>query len=103
MLTRRIISSKPRRSFWPEKAEIGSRIKTGITRSLQIMVLKATVSTITMPVAADMPPRYTNSASSWCLSAIGSISTNQSAFDASEKCSIPANATGNTKILMASR
>jgi hypothetical protein len=38
----------------------GSRNRTGMTRSLQIIVASATVSTITIPVAADMPPMKTS-------------------------------------------
>ena len=39
-----------------------SRRCTGITRSFESMVLSATVSTITMAVAADTPPRKPKSA-----------------------------------------
>ena len=50
-----------RSARWAIRSE-GSRSKTGMTRSLQIMVDSAMVATMTMPVAADMPPMKTSSA-----------------------------------------
>ena len=73
-----------------------------MTRSLQTIVDSATVSTITMPVAADRPPRNTASASSGRASAIGRARTNVSASTPPPgKCSSPPNAIGSTKRLIA--
>ena len=48
------------KSFLWESLNAESRNNTGMTRSLQIIVDKAMVSTITIPVAADSPPINTN-------------------------------------------
>ncbi len=48
-------------------------------RSLQSIVLSATVSTITIAVAADSPPRKVNSVKRCCSSTSGSSSTMKSA------------------------
>ena len=104
MLPRRMARSKPLKSVRWEKKGIGSRSNTGITMWLHSMVLKATVSTITIPVAADMPPIKTNNANKGCCSTIGSLKTNVSASTLpSGNCSIPENATGKTNKLMARR
>ena len=66
MAQRRISSSRPERSARAANPSTGRRSSAGITRSLQTMVDSAMVSTMTMPVAADRPPMYTNSASASC-------------------------------------
>ena len=74
-----------------------------MTRSLHTIVESAIVSTITMPVAADRPPRNTTRASSCWSSAIGSASTKVSASTAPPgKRSSPPNAIGSTNRLIAS-
>ena len=76
---------------------------TGMTRSLHTMVESAIVSTITMPVAADRPPRKTSSARLSHCSAIGSVSTKVSGSTRPPgKWSSPPIAIGSTKTLIAS-
>ena len=81
----------------------GRRSSTGITRSLQIIVERATVAMITMPVAADMPPMKTSSASASCRMAIGRVRTKVSASTPAVKCRLPPKAIGSTNRLIASR
>lgn len=80
-----------------------SRKSSGKASSLLTMVETATVSTITMPVAADSPPTNTNSASAFCPADIGSESTKCSGLCAPLKYSKPPSAIGSTKRLMSSR
>ena len=79
MATRRIPISRPERSlrFWA-LIQV-DRSSQGMTRSLQTMVDKAMVSTITIPVAADKPPMNTRTASASAPCAIGKVRTKVSA------------------------
>jgi len=97
-------SSSPDRSARCASASRFQRSSTGITRSLQIIVDSAMVSTITMPVAADRPPMNTNSASASRPCTIGSVSTKVSAsICPSPNCISPAKVIGSTKTLIANR
>ena len=50
----------------PRRRQAARRTNSGMTRSLEIMIDSATVSTITMAVAADRPPMKAAMAStSW--------------------------------------
>jgi hypothetical protein len=79
MAQRRISSSRPERSALSANPSQRTRSSSGMTRSLQTMVDKAMVSTMTMPVAAERPPMNTNRASVSCWWAIGRVSTKVSA------------------------
>ena len=63
MAPRRMPSNSPERSLRSVRCSQANRSKIGITRSLLIIVDSATVSTITIPVAAESPPMKANSAS----------------------------------------
>ena len=67
------------------------------------MVLRATVSTMTMPVPAEKPPMKTNSASEYCWAAIGSVSTMVSGSTPAGAVRRPASAIGSTKMLIRKR
>src|ERR1700681_4203701 len=72
-----------------------------MTTSLQIIVERAIVSTITLPVADEKPPGYAPSASHALLPANGSARTKVSAgTEARENCSSPVAAMGSTKMLI---
>ena len=97
-------SSRPDRSVRRDKASRLERSSTGITRSLQIIVDSAIVSTITMPVAADSPPMKTSSASASRRCTIGRLSTKVSASTwPGANCISPAKVIGSTKMLIARR
>jgi hypothetical protein len=103
MLARRMVSRTVLRSLRRAMFPNGSRSSTGMTRSLQIIVERAMVSMITMPVAADIPPIKTSRArASWRMT-IGSVKTKVSASTSPVKCIAPPKAIGRTKRLMASR
>jgi hypothetical protein len=67
------------------------------------MVESAMVSTITIPVPAERPPRKARSASSWRWWAMGTVSTKVSASTPAGKSMSPPSATGSTKRLMSRR
>ena len=68
------------------------------------MVVRATVATITILVAAESPPIKTNTASTPSPSAMGRVNTKVSGSTVpSGKCSNPPKAIGNTKMLMTSK
>ena len=80
------------------------RSSTGMTRSLQTIVERAIVSTITMPVPAERPPMKANSVSASRCWDIGSVSTKVSASTpAPANRMSPPIATGRTKTLMSRR
>jgi hypothetical protein len=64
------------------------------------MVASASVSTITMEVAEEKPPRNARSARPPCPSARGSVSTKRSGFEPSGSRSRPTTAMGTTKRLI---
>ena len=91
------------RSLLPTRSKRFQRSRTGITRSLHTMVESAMVSTITMPVAAEMPPTKTRSVRPSRCCDIGSVSTKLSGSTLPcGKTSRPPKAMGSTKTLMAS-
>ena len=86
--------------IWP----LARRSIKGITIELHTMIDRATVSTITMAVAADRPPINASMASNGCPSATGKASTNVSPSTACPlNVSSPAMAIGMTKILIITR
>ena len=76
---------------------------SGMTMSLEIMIDSATVSTITMAVAAESAPAKAASVTASAPASIGSASTKVSASAELPKRSMPAAAIGTTKMLMSSR
>ncbi|KFB70223.1 MAG: hypothetical protein AW09_004679 [Candidatus Accumulibacter phosphatis] len=104
MAPRRMLSNSRERSPDSSSATRLWRISSGITRSLQTIVDRAMVSTMTMPVAADRPPTKTSSVRPSCRCDIGKVSTKVSASTpCPAKCSRPPRAIGNTKMLISSR
>ena len=63
---RRIESNQKLKSLCSASRSGLIRNNKGMTRSLQTIVDKAIVSTITIPVAADKPPINANSANACC-------------------------------------
>ena len=102
--TRRTLSTKSPKSFWPGR-DCGPRCRTsGTTMSLDTMIDSATHSTITMAVAADSPPTKTPTLSKGAFPSIGNASTNMSLLTAPNgKGMSPASAIGITNRLMAIR
>ena len=77
------------------------RSRIGMTRSLETVIASATLSTTTIPVAADRPPSMVVSARTCAPALSGSASTVRSRSIApSEKVSRPAIASGATNRLM---
>ena len=101
MAARRMPSSSLVRSRAARQAR-RQRSSSGITRSLQIMVESAMVSTMTMPVAAESPPMKTSSASAW-LSGPSAGEHEGVGVDVRREVQQPAKAIGSTKTLIASR
>jgi hypothetical protein len=75
MASRRMEMSSPDRSLRWLIRSAERRSSTGMTRSLQTMVERAMVSTMTMPLPAESPPRKASSVSPSACSAIGTAST----------------------------
>ena len=99
MASRRIRRIRSFRSARCKKPGPRRRIRQGMTRSLEIMVLSATAATMTMPVAADKPPIKAAAASGVLPAASGSDNTYISA--GSPGCSTrPASAIGTTITLV---
>lgn len=71
--------------------------------SLQSIVLSATEATITMPVAAEKPPRKATSAIRGASAASGSEITKVSGFTVSAKRATPAIAMGTIRTLKTMR
>ena len=104
MLPRRIASRRPERSARSFRRSQRRRSSTGMIRSLQSIVLSATVATITIAVAADRPPRKVNRVSRCRCSTIGRSSTMKSASTVPRgKRSSPASAIGRTNRLITRR
>ena len=100
MEARRTPSSRPVKST---RSRPGRRSSTGTSRSLHTMVLRATLSTTTMAVAADSPPMQASSASQGLPVASGRVSTAMSGSLPGGSSSSPAKAIGSTNRLMANR
>ena len=104
MAARRISSSvRVKSRGWCGEPSRRRRSSSGSASSLLAMVDTATVSTITMPVAAESPPMKTNSASAFWPAASGSDSTKCSGLPVPWKYSSPASAMGSTNRLIRNR
>jgi len=66
ILPLRIPSSRLLKSLLSVNFKGSKRSRIGMTNSLQIMVDRAMVSTMTIPVAADIPPRNTSKVKTGC-------------------------------------
>ena len=86
----------------PSPARRGARSRIGMTRSLETVIASATLSTTTMPVAAERPPIIVVSARPCAPALSGSASTVRSRSIApSAKVARPAIASGATNRLIA--
>ena len=103
MLARRMPSSRPVRSAIPAMRPGTRRSSAGITRSLDTIVPSASVSTATIPVAADTPPTKASTASQDAPALSGRSSTIMSALCPDGSTSTPASAIGSTNRLMSRR